>query len=142
MMSRSRLRRYAACVLVLWVFGLATGFANACIVAAEVRHASHAMAQSAHAHAHAHAHEQAAEPGDQPVPADAGQRPCERLCAEPTTASRHEKQSAILTGFFVVAPVAIHEVPLPPQPPRLLASAASSPRNPIPLSIAFVRLTL
>lgn len=140
MMSRSRLRRCAACVLVLWVFGLATGFANACIVAAEVRHASHAMAQSAHAHAHAHA--PAAEPDDQPAPVDAGQRPCERLCAEPTTASRPEKQDAILTGFFVVAPVAIHEVPLPPQPPRLLVSAAPSPSNAIPLAIAYVRLTL
>lgn len=140
MMSRARLRRYAAWVLVLWVFGLAAGFANACIVAAEVRHASHAMAQSAHGHAHAH--EQAAESGDQPAPADAGQRPCERLCAELTTASRHEKQSVLLSGFFVVAPVAIHEVWLPPQPPKLLARAAPSPRNPIPLPITYVRLTL
>lgn len=142
MISRARLRRYAACVLALWVFGLGSGFVNACVVAAEVRHASHATAQAAQGHGHVHEHGGRAGDASSPGGAGSEQRPCERLCAEPTTASRHEKQSAILTGFFIVAPVSIHEIALRPRPPRVLASVAPDPGNPIPLSLAYLRLTL
>ena len=52
MPTRSRLRRLAAFVLLLWLFGLTSGVVNACVVASGLRHAAHAAAvEPAHAQA-------------------------------------------------------------------------------------------
>ena len=137
MPTRARLRRFAACMLLLWLFGLASGVVNACVVASGLRHAAHAAAVEA-AHDHA-AHE--GQPGHE---GHDEQPPCERLCDEPAAPAQADKQQASpLSGFWLAAaplaslpqwPDVARSAPLPP--------AETASRRAIPIPIAYLRLAL
>ena len=127
-------------MLLVWLLALTSGFANACIVAAELRHAGHAAAAE-----HAHSHHLSA-------PADAAQahdhhghqnkRPCERLCQEPTVAAAHMQQSSALEGLFLVPALPVFHSRIVLEPAGSADAADPSWRMPVPIAIAYVRLTL
>lgn len=140
MPTRAQLRRFAASVLLLWLFGLGSGVVNACVVASGLRHAAHAAAlQATHDHGGAHAttalHDHEGRE-DQP--------PCERLCEEPVAPAQADKQQASpLSGFWLAA------APLAslPQWPDMAGSAPlpraePAARRAIPIPIAYLRLAL
>lgn len=142
MPTRARLRRLAASVLLLWLFGLTSGVVNACVVASGLRHVAHAVAvEAARDHGAPHAHAAAAQHdhdgrGEQP--------PCERLCDEPGAPTQADKQQASpLSGFWLAAapPVSLPQwqaiarrVPLP--------RAGPVSRTAVPIPIAYLRLAL
>ena len=73
--QRQRLRTIAARVLLVWLFALATGFVNACLVepaqaAPDAHHHAHALAEADHAAADSHG-----------VP-DANKASCQKFCAD------------------------------------------------------------
>lgn len=145
MPTRIRLRRLAACVLVLWLFALTSGVVNACVVASGLRHAAHAVAADAARDHAAHAVQATAAHGAQHE--HEGQDdppPCERLCDEPAAPAQADKQQGSgLSGFWLAA------APLPSfqQWPAVarsapLARAAPASRTAIPIPIAYLRLAL
>ena len=139
MPTRSRLRRLAAYVLLVWLLALASGFANACIVAAELRQAGHAAAaEDSHSH-HLSGMADTARSHDQ---GHASKRPCERLCQQHAVATAHMQQSSAVEGlFFVAAPPPFRsQAVADPVVPG--AAADPSWRMPVPIAIAYVRLTL
>lgn len=138
MPTRSRLRRLAAYVLLVWLFGLACGIVNACVLG-EVHHGaammSHAQGDAGLAmHDHAgHQHQ-----------GDHGKPPCERLCDAPAAARPADNElGSVLAGLWLApAPlpsIAVRLLPLHREP----APAAEAPRrDAVPLPIAYARLTL
>jgi hypothetical protein len=142
MPTRAQLRRFAASVLLVWLFGLGSGVVNACVVASGLRHAAHAAALGPAPDHAAHAGPAAAAQHDHEGHED--QPPCERLCDEPVAPAQADKQHASpLTGFWLAAaPLASlprwHAIPtrapLPPPEP--------SPRAAVPIPIAYLRLAL
>lgn len=141
MPTRSRLRRFAACVLLLWLFGLASGV-NACVVASGLRHAAHAAAlEAANDHA-SHAGHAAAAQHDHESRED--QPPCERLCDEPLAPAQADKQQASpLSGFWLAA-APLASLPQWPDMARSapLPRAEPAARRAIPIPIAYLRLAL
>lgn len=139
MPTRSRLRRFAACVLLLWLFGLASGGVNACVVGSGLRHAAHAAAlEAANDHASQAGHAAAAQHDHEDQP------PCERLCDEPVAPAQADKQQASpLTGFWLAAaPLAA-----PPQWQAVpwrgpLGRAEPGSHTAVPIPIAYLRLAL
>jgi hypothetical protein len=148
MFHQRSLRRFAATVLLVWLFGLASGIVNACVVSAGVRSdagtvatvdrdavvmAPEAAAILEH-HAAGHDH------GAKSIPPA-----CERLCEAPPAAPQQaEKQAGNhLSGLWLAAApvpsmvlhvVARTSVPLPRAEPERPAA--------VPISIAFLRLAL
>lgn len=142
MPTRAQLRRFAASVLLLWLFGLASGIVNACVVTSGLRHAAHAAAlEEAHDHG---AHAVAGHGDGHEDDATLVQPPCERLCDEPAAPTQDDKQQGTpLAAFWLPAPP-----PAAPQTwdaPRLRATPpASDPsaRAGTPIPIAYLRLAL
>lgn len=142
MPTRARLRRFAACVLLLWLFGLASGVVNACVVASGLRHAAHAAAMEAAQPQAAHGANAAAAQHDHDGHDE--QPPCERLCDEPAAPTQADKQQASpLSGFWLAA------APLPALPQwQAVTKRAPLPRTEpasraaIPIPIAYLRLAL
>lgn len=142
MPTRSRLRRLAAFVLLLWLFGLTSSVVNACVVASGLRHAVHAAAAEAvHDHAGHRADGAAAQA---PQHEHHEQPPCERLCDEPVAPAQADKQQAsTLSGFWLAAA-------LPTSLPAWQAVARKAPRPPaepafraaLPIPIVYLRLAL
>lgn len=148
MLSPRRLRRLAAWVLLVWLFGLASGIANACIVSAQLRQADAAAVAAGHDHsamadgalADMDTHHGAAghdHGGNTPPPA------CERLCAAPAAAPQADQTASQVLGAFWLAPA-----PPPAMAVRPVPQSVAQPRDElrwaatIPISIAFLRLAL
>ena len=149
---RQRLRRFAAHVLLMWLFALGTSIANACVVQLHMQQPAQIAAQPAmHDHQHMAAalgdEDAAATPqqhhqhGDQ---ADRTHPPCERLCDAPSVAPQPEKQqSNLLSGFWLApAPVPSFDFQSSIEPVRIAPSDDARWRKTIPISIAFLRLAL
>lgn len=141
--QRRRLRQLASLMLLAWLFALASGIVNACIVAPDVRHAelmAQWQAEVADQHAQ-HGHGADDDGAGQPPPAALA--PCAKFCAD-------ESSSAPAINLFI-----------DPQQPLWLASAptlalaaqtalaalpeSDAPVAPvnarIPIPIAYQRLT-
>jgi hypothetical protein len=141
-----RLRRFAAHVLLVWLFALGTGIANACVVQLHMQQpALHDHPQMAAAPADegadcatVHGHQQT---GDQ---ADRTHPPCERLCDAPSVAPQPEKQqSNLLSSFWLApAPVPSFDFQSSIEPVRIAPSDNARWHRTIPVSIAFLRLAL
>ena len=143
-----RLRRFALHVLLLWLFALGSGIANACVVQPHM--ASPAQAAAADHQQTAgvadedadcaglHGHQQS---GDR---ADRSQPPCQRLCDAPSVAPQPEKQqSNLLSGFWLApAPVPAFAFQASVEPDRIVPHDDSRWRPSIPIAIAFLRLAL
>ena len=143
-MQTLRVRRLAFHVLVAWLFAIATGFVNACVVQLEpqaVFHAAHAVmmhVEEAAAH-EAMGHEAAGAHEHEP---DAANIPCERFCDEPI-AQPAKPHSDPFSGFWLAGAPAPAFYSFPPadaharfEPGRIRGG------EPIPIAIAFLRLTL
>lgn len=142
MPTRAQLRRFAASVLLLWLFGLASGIVNACVVTSGLRHAAHAAAlEAAHDHGAHAVVDHGSDHGHDSVPA---QPPCERLCDEPAAPTQGDKQQStpLAALWLPAAPlpaVQTWDAPLvrvapPPGDPAARAGA--------PIPIAYLRLAL
>lgn len=145
MPTRARHRRLAACVLLLWLFGLASGVVNACVVASGLRHAAHAATVEAAQDRAAHpAHAAVAHGAQHDHDGHAEKPQCERLCNEPVAPAQADKQQGSpLSGFWLAAaPLAsspqwqavTRQAPLP--------RAEPASRTAIPIPIAYLRLAL
>lgn len=145
MPTRTRLRRLAACVLLLWLFGLTSGVVNACVVASGLRHAAHAAAAEAAQDRATPAADAAAAAGWQHDHDGHHEKPpCERLCDEPAAPTQADKQQASpLSGFWLAA-APLASVPQWPAMVRTapLARGATASRTAIPIPIAYLRLAL
>lgn len=136
MPTRSRLRRFAAYVLLAWLLGLASGIANACLVG-EIRHdqsvhIDHDMATLGHA-----GHERHGGQSDHDKP------PCERLCDAPAARPADKEFTSALAGFWLApAPLPLVTLRLLPARAQAIAMADPPSRVTVPLPIAFGRLTL
>lgn len=146
MPTRSRIRRLAAYVLLLWVFGLASGIVNACVLGSDSRHAVHAVAVAVHVHHAGMAMDDMDGHAGHEHPADQGKPACERLCDAPVAARAADNELAsALAGFWLaaaplpmVAPRAVEPVDADAPPPE----GAPRVRQAVPLPIAFLRLAL
>lgn len=145
MPTRTRLRRLAACVLLLWLFGLTSGVVNACVVASGLRHAAHvATVEAARDRAAQPAHAATAlglqcdHDGHDDAP------PCERLCDEPVAPAQADKQQASpLSGFWLAAAPLVAVPQWQPAAPRApLPRAEPGSRTAVPIPIAYLRLAL
>jgi hypothetical protein len=143
MLARTRLRRLAAYVLLAWLFGLASGIANACVLGSDSRHAAHGSAPVVHEHGMAmddstghagHEHQ-----------GHHGKLACERLCDAPVAARTADNElGSVLAGFWL-APAPLPSAsfhPVDSGAETAAPDAAPSWRPGIPLPIAFLRLTL
>lgn len=147
MPTRTYLRRIAAVVLLLWLFGLASGVANACLVGVGLRHVGYAAAlEAAHAHSSEADGVAAAAPAMQPVHehGDGEHPPCKRLCDEPLARTQGEKQpsTALSAVWLAAAPLPIFEQWPPCEASSPVARAELDVRTAIPIAIAYLRLTL
>lgn len=141
MPTRAHLRRLAAFVLLLWLFGVASGVANACLVASGLRHAAAVEAALDHASYGVHA---APAPGGHDHGVQDDQPPCERLCEEPMARTQGDKQQSIpLASFWLAgAPLPLFQQ-WPASETMSPAPRAEPPlRTAIPIPIAYLRLTL
>jgi hypothetical protein len=136
-----RLRRFAVYVLLVWLFGLGSGIVNACVVRSELNHGilsvSHEHAGKGHL---AHAAGQSTDDHE----CDHTRPPCERLCDGPSVVPQAEKQqSNPLSGFWLAAaPIPAFNFQCSAEPGGTVSSARLRWHTTIPISIAFLRLTL
>ena len=148
MPSQRRLRRLAAYVLLVWLFGLGSGIVNACVVAVQLRHVEHAAVQAHHDHG-AMAVDSAVAENAHPGAHDDGQGnlarpPCERLCDGPPAAPQADKQSVnpLGTAWLAAAPLPSFDFRLLARPSATTPDAGLRWVATIPIPIAFLRLTL
>lgn len=141
MPSRSRLRRLAAYVLLVWLFGLASGIVNACVLESGLHDSAHATVHQmddadAVADHGASGHASHQHPSDH-------KPPCERLCDAPAARAADKDLGAVLAGFWL-APAPLPSQHVRPAPvTREPFGAANVPwRLGVPLPIAYSRLTL
>jgi hypothetical protein len=146
MPTRSRLRRLAAHVLVLWVFGLASGIVNACVLGSDSRHAVHAAAAVAvHVHHAGMVMDDMDSHDGHEHPADHGKPACERLCDAPVAARSADNELASALAGFWLAPAPLPTIALRAVEPAgrdAPPGVALHVRQAVPVPIAFLRLTL
>ena len=129
---RSQLRRWAARVLLLWLFGIGTGVANACLGPSLADSGAHPTGHSSAAY----------EPPDREGPF--GKSNCQDFCEKSTVSIPPLKSAldnvqgpALLPGAVVVI------LPVPAfSPDELLLPLRDGGLAPVPITIAFLRLAL
>lgn len=144
MFRERRLRQLAAHVLLAWLFALAAGIVNACALGPEPHqgtelagHDQHAASSSIGPHsAPAGAH------GDHSP--DSDKTPCAKFCDEPAAGTQSFKQQTdpLTTVWLVTGPQNPPTVAATPRVGNTSAAALKAWPPPIPISIAFLRLTL
>jgi len=136
-----RLRRFAVYVLLVWLFGLASGIVNACVLHPGLSHETVSVAHEHDGQGHV---DDAADQASDDHECDHGRPPCERLCDAPSVVPQAEKQqSNPLSGFWLAAaPIPAFNFQCSAEPRRTVSSASLRWYTTIPIPIAFVRLTL
>jgi hypothetical protein len=144
---RHQLRRWAARVLVLWLFGLGSGIASACLagglsdaapVAAEHATDAHALHHDAAAHGSSHH-------GDEADPhVITGKTNCQDFCDKATVSIPLLKSAldAAQAHALMTTVVTTTALPVPALPPAKLQGPRRDGVRPLPIPIAFLRLTL
>ena len=137
-----RLRRLAVYVLLVWLFGLGSGIVNACVVQMQLDDSATLLAQHEHEEATVdalHCHD-----GDAQHESDANHPACERLCDSPSAVPQTEKlQSNPLSGFLMAAaPLPSFTFQIHSDPGAILPGEHLRWRTDVPISIAFLRLSL
>ena len=149
---RQQLRRWAARVLLLWLFGIGAGVANACITTAPTAAvASHiGSVVDTHHDVAAHDHAQAASSGP---PSQSTEAPghfgnlskanCQDFC-DKATVSIPPLKSALddIQSHSVIAMTAMTVLPMPAFAPVQLRVPRRDGVQAPPISIAFLRLAL
>ncbi len=144
-----RLRRFAAYVLLVWLFGLGAGIVNACVVHGGLSDSGHVAMHGADAGQRVSAQAQVDQAQvDQAIgddqECDQADPPCKQLCDAPSVVPQAEKQqSNPLSGFWLAcAPVPSLHLESGAEPAATIAGSHVRWRKTIPVSIAFLRLTL
>jgi hypothetical protein len=152
---RQQLRRWAARVLVLWLFGLGAGIANACITTGQVAPVAAVASQlvavvDAHHDAVTHDHAQADSVGLPSRSADApahhgslSKANCQDFC-DKATVSIPPQKSALddIQSHAVFAMTAVTVLPIPAFAPAQLRVPRRDGVQAPPILIAFLRLAL
>lgn len=144
--SPKRLRRIALRVLAMWLLALATSVVHACIVAPEVRLAASGAGSGSHqaaAGTASHQHGQTASEHRHDTP-KTDNAACMKFCSDESATAPAAKQK------FDPAPSAALAPPLGYVPPTIAPAGRAldagafleSTRPPVPIAIAFLRLTL
>jgi hypothetical protein len=136
-----QIRRLAAHVLLVWLFVLGVGVANACVVQMGLHHSAETVAPCHEAVLESAQSGQATQGDHQP---DRTHPPCQRLCDGPSAVTQAEKtQSNPLNGFWLAS------APLPSvtfqswaEPSGIVPSDDPHWRQAVPIPIAFLRLAL
>lgn len=145
-----RLRRIAAQVLLMWLFALSAGIANACVLEAQSRrdaaslvhdidHVAVAAVHGDHPSEHPSEHLQGS-----PGSPDPGKAPCVKFCDEPSAAAQVLKTQvdppagAWLAGVSPSAPA----VDAPSDGAAVHVARHAPWRPSVPIPIAFLRLAL
>jgi hypothetical protein len=138
-----RLRRFAVYVLLVWLFGLGSGIVNACVVHTELSHGSATVAPEHDGEGPVTHPADMQQAGDDHDECDQTRPPCERLCDAPSVVPQAEKQqSNPLSGFWLVsAPIPASNFQRSAEPNRAVSSTVRW-HTTIPISIAYLRLTL
>lgn len=142
---RKRIRHVAAHVLLVWLFALGVGIVNACVLEPDLRHGLAASAPDGHGHAvPLDSHEgHVAGVHDHSAP-QGGKLPCVKFCDEPSFGAQTVKQqidpfSSVSPGPVPSGSMVVEQVPVAVRPQ---ATDPTRWRPAIPISIAFLRLTL
>jgi len=149
---RQQLRRWAARVLLLWLFGMGAGVANACIISAPGAAAAIQIVAVVDTHHDvvAHDHEHAASAG---LPSQGTDSPahlgnlfkanCQDFC-DKATVSIPPLKSALddIQSHPVIATTAMTVLPMPAFAPVQLRVPRRDGVQAPPISIAFLRLAL
>ena len=143
--SRRRIRHVAAQVLLVWLFALGVGIVNACVLEPELREGIASAALSGHDHATTHESHDGHGFGVHGHPAPHGDKsPCVKFCDEPSVGAQTVKQQVDPFNAVWLGPVPSDSIAIE-HAPALAGSLAIDPirwRPAIPISIAFLRLTL
>jgi hypothetical protein len=144
-MQTQRLRRFALHVLLAWLFALATGVVNACVMQSQFPGEQYAVAHGDYSHATDADHSMAHEADGHDHGSHASKPPCERCCDDRTALPQQpiKLQTDSPSGFWLAAPPA-------PAVTNLAASQADSRFDisqlrwiaTVPIPIAFLRLAL
>lgn len=142
MPSRSRLRRIAACVLLVWLFALTSGIVNACVLGSELRDTSPAALHQMDGHESAMADHTAG--GHEAPQHHSDQKPpCERLCDAPAARAADKDLGTVLAGFWLApAPLPSVQLWLGVVARESFRAAQPSRHGAVPLPIAYQRLVL
>lgn len=139
-----RLRRFAAYVLLVWLFGLGAGIANACVVHGGLSDSGHVAMHGADAGQGVSAQAQVDQAIGADQECDQADPPCKQLCDAPSVVPQAEKQqSNPLSGLWLAcAPLPSPHLESGAEPAATIAGTHVRWRKTIPVSIAFLRLTL
>ena len=134
---RLQLRRWAACVLALWLFGVGIGVANACVLAIEADAGGRdvLLAVASHDGAHAGVHHDGA-----PAPSN-----CQDFCGKAGVSMPPQKTSLDAAhghALPVWAAIPVVHPTLPAESKAAPRFDADDLRAPLPIQIAFLRLAL
>lgn len=145
---RHQLRRWAARVLLLWLFGVGAGIANACITTGQVAPgaavANHLVAVVAHGHAQADGAGLPSQSEDAPTHlGNLSKANCQDLC-DKATVSIPPLKSALddIQSHAVIAMTAVTVLPMPAFVPLQLQVPRRDGVLAPPILIAFLRLAL
>ena len=149
---RQQLRQWAARVLLLWLFGIGAGVANACITTAPLAAAASQMMAVVDVHHDAVAHDQA-QAASTGLPSQSTDAPahlgnlskanCQNFC-DKATVSIPPLKSALddIQSHPVIAMTAMTVLPMPAFAPVQLRVPRRDGVQAPPISIAFLRLAL
>lgn len=139
-----RLRRLAVHVLLAWLFALSTGIVNACVVQAGLPNSADSVAHGNHEAVKALDQAEVSGGTGDDHESHPGNPPCERCCDEPSALPQAAKQhSEPLNGFWLAsAPAPSFTFQAVSEANGTLDSRHIRWRAAIPISIAFLRLTL
>jgi hypothetical protein len=143
--QRHRLRHIAAQVLLVWLFALAAGIVNACVLEPELRHGIASAVHDGHDAAAANKLQDAHAPGghDHRLP-HGNEAPCAKFCDEPSAGAQTFKQQIDPFNAVWLAPAPVSSLSIDATTPVVGAFAADHElwRPAVPIPIAFLRLTL
>lgn len=141
--QRKRLRHVAVHMLLVWVFALASGIVNACIVAPDLRHAEMAPSVSVDPVMAMHGHVGAAMAHHDPGPT-VNKAPCAKFCADESTSAPVVK--LLVDPSTALCLATAPTLALAAQAALVAMPVSSAPVAPvnarIPIPIAYLRLTL
>jgi hypothetical protein len=128
---RNQLRRWATGMLLVWVFGVFAGVANACALGSVLEHASDPAAVEHHSSSSQHGAEDKADMEN-----------CQQFCDLSSSAVPSQPAAPDQVALAAI-PVAFAIIGAPAATPLLLQPVRSPLRNSgPPIPIAFLRLTL
>jgi hypothetical protein len=141
--QRHRLRRLAAQLLLAWLFALAAGIVNACVLEPGLREGGAAAGHDRHAAAATPRHDgHAGDHGNRSH--DSSKAPCVKFCDEQAAGAQALKQPTDLFTATWLAPGPTNppSIGTTPRVPGGFAHDHELWRSAIPIPIAFLRLAL